>query len=153
MAIDCHVMQPMLRKLRPLKDCAESSYSHGTLCCHEFARHFCVCVRERAGGKKVEVFSRQKFPALQYLYLHNISNYYAIIILHTCARGKVIGHVVVVVVIVDTKIGKFGDLGKVYGGCGALHGIPHHHPNLDSRTLFLSFLLVYCKISCDEFSC
>ena len=32
--------------------------------------------------------------------------------LHTCARGKVIGHVVIVVVIVmDTKIAKSGDLG------------------------------------------
>ena len=31
--------------------------------------------------------------------------------LHVCARGKVIGRIVVVVIIVDTKITKSGDLG------------------------------------------
>ena len=73
-----------------------------------------MCERE-SRGQKGGSFLQEKIPALQYLCLHNISNYYAIIILHTCARDKVIGRVVVVV-IVDTKMGKSGDLGitKVY---------------------------------------
>ena len=70
-----------------------------------------MCERE-SRGQKGGSFLQEKISALQYLCLRNISNYYAIVIPRTCARGKVIGRVVVV--IVDTKIGKSGDLGKVY---------------------------------------
>ena len=38
--------------------------------------------------------------------------YYDLITLHACARGKVIGRVIVIIVVVmDTKITKSGDLG------------------------------------------
>ena len=52
---------------------------------------------------------------IHYIKIHykkyQIANFLELSNPSTCARGKLIGHVVVVVIVVDTKITKSGDLG------------------------------------------